>query len=213
MGRRRRRWNWRALGKRRTVAAAGVLVALIACGLVFLTPAFDATRAAVRHVTDVPRVEEHAAILRRAAAESSVDANLLAGIMLSESGGDVGAVSSADALGLMQLKLATAQDMARRMELPEPSRKDLLTDAELNVRLGARYVRWLEDYLDGELEAMLVGYLAGPGRMRAWIREAGSYAAWRAAREAQGSSLIAYVDKVLHYREVFERRGKIVPAR
>ena len=49
--------------------------------------------------------------------------------------------------------------------------------------------------------------------MRTWIREAGSYAAWRAEREGQKSSLLAYVDKVQHYREVFERRGKIVPTR
>lgn len=208
MGRRRRS----RLGRRRVWAGIAIAVASIAVVGVFVNP-FEGARAAVRYVTDIPRVEQHAHLLRRAAAESKVDPHLLAGIMLSESGGDVGAVSSADALGLMQLKLATAQDMARRMGLPEPSRRDLLTDAELNVRLGARYLRWLEGYLDGNVEAMLVGYLAGPGKMRAWIREAGSYPAWRAAREAQRSQLIAYVDKVLHYRKVFERRGRIVAQR
>ena len=45
-------------------------------------------------MTDVTRVEEHAKLLRRTAAEFDLDPNFMAGVMLAESGGRVGAVSS-----------------------------------------------------------------------------------------------------------------------
>jgi soluble lytic murein transglycosylase-like protein len=133
--------------------------------------------------------------------------------MLSESGGDVGAVSDADALGLFQLMLPTAQERARRMRLPEPSRGDLLEDGRLNTRLAAHYLRWLERRYDGHLESVLVAYNAGPGRLERWIREAGGYHAWRAARDTAGDSgVLRYAAKVARYRAVFAERGRIAHA-
>jgi soluble lytic murein transglycosylase-like protein len=164
--------------------------------------------AAVR--SHLPRVESHAAWIVEAANESRVDPHLLAAVMLSESGGDVGAVSSAGALGLFQLMLPTARERAQRMRLPEPSRGDLLEDGRLNTRLAAHYLRWLERRYDGHLESVLVAYNAGPGRLERWIREAGSYHAWRAARDAAGDSgVLRYAAKVARYRAVFAERGHI----
>jgi soluble lytic murein transglycosylase-like protein len=167
---------------------------------------------AARLRTNYPRVEGHAEVIRFAAAESSIDANLLAAIMLAESGGRVGAVSSADALGLYQLQLGTARDAARWLDLPEPTRSDLLTDRLLNARLGARYLRWLSERYEGDLERMLIAYNAGPGRLDGWIEAAGGYAAWRAERVAAGNSdVLAYVAKVERTKERFAERGVIVP--
>ncbi|HVS17229.1 MAG TPA: transglycosylase SLT domain-containing protein [Planctomycetota bacterium] len=158
----------------------------------------------------LPRVESHAAWIVEAANESRVDPNLLAAIMLSESGGDVGAVSHANALGLFQLMLPTAQERARRMRLAEPTREELLEDGRLNTRLAAHYVRWLERRYDGHLEKMLIAYNAGPGRLERWIREAGGYHAWRAERDAAGDSgVLRYAAKVSRYRGVFAERGRI----
>lgn len=162
---------------------------------------------------NIQRVEGWAEEIRRAADESDLDPNLIAAVMLSESGGKVDAVSSANALGLLQLMLPTAVERARLLQLPEPSRADLLSDGELNVRLGAAYLRWLQGRFDGDLEQMLVAYNAGPGRLKGWIDEAGSWEAWRAEREAAGDSgLLRYVRKVQIYRDVFAERGRIVPS-
>lgn len=169
----------------------------------------EALRSAVVF-SHLPDVERHADWIVEAANESRVDPNLLAAIMLSESGGRIDVVSKAGALGLFQLMLPTAQERARLMRLEEPSRKDLLEDGRLNTRLAAHYVKWLERRYDGHLERMLIAYNAGPGRLERWIREADGYPAWRAERDAAGdSSVLRYAAKVARYRDVFAERGRI----
>lgn len=197
--------------RRRRAALAAIVGALVVAAVALIRPVRESARAAVRHVTDVTRVEQHAALLREVGAEFGLDPNLLAGLMLSESGGRADAVSSVDALGLFQLKLETARDMARRMGEPEPSRADLLRDERLNARLAGRYLVWLDQQFDGHLDQMLVAYNAGPGRLRAWIEASGGWEAWVAERRAADSPRLAFVDKVLHYAGVFARRGVVVP--
>lgn len=204
--RRGRRPRWRVL-----VA----VVLLLGLGLVawrWGRELLGATVEQVRYRSHVQRVESHAEVIRAAALEARVDPNLLAAIMLSESGGRVDAVSRVDALGLFQLMLPTAQERARVLRLPEPTREDLLSDALLNARLAASYLRWLDRRYDGHLEQMLIAYNAGPGRLGRWIREAGSYHAWRAEREVAGNSdVLRYAAKVAHFRDVFAERGVVAP--
>lgn len=156
------------------------------------------------------RVEGHAELIRAAAGEFGLDPNLLAGVALAESSGRVGVVSSAGALGMFQLMLPTARERAALLGLPEPSRADLLADPALNGRLAAHYLRWLIRRYGGEVEAALVAYNTGPGRLDGWIRERGSYSAWRAER-AGDSAVLAYAQKVLRYRDAFAERAVIVP--
>ena len=158
------------------------------------------------------RVEGHAALIVAAARETGLDANLLAGVMMVESRGHVDAKSPAGALGLFQLIHSTAKERARLLELPPPSRQDLLSDAALNTRLGAHYLAWLMRRYQGEEERVLIAYNAGLGRLERWIEEAGSYAAWRDARERAGNSgVLAYARNVQNYRQRFADRGTIVP--
>lgn len=158
----------------------------------------------------VRRVEAHAEWIRKAAAESRVDACLLAAVMYAESRGDVGAVSHKDALGLYQLVPAAAADAARRLRLPEPTREDLLTNGELNARLGATHLAWLIRHEGPNLERVLVAYNAGRTRLARWIRDAGSYEAWR-TENAATSDTLAYAQQVLEFRERFRERGVIEP--
>ncbi len=163
-------------------------------------------------MSDVERVETHAALIRQAAMEARVDPNLMAGIMLAESSGLVGAVSPVGALGLFQLQLATAQERARVLRLPEPSREDLLRDPALNARLAAHYLAWLARRYSGQVEPMLVAYNAGPGRLGGWIKQHGSFEAWKAERLAAGNSdVMRYVQKVKRYRKEFRSRGIVAP--
>lgn len=203
----------------RDSAAARVLrIALIACGVIAIL--FLALRSppkrALRHWwgerQGFARVEGHAATILAAARESGLDPHLLAGVMMVESRGHVDAVSKADALGLFQLKLDTAAERAAILKLPRPSRSDLLSDASLNARLGANYLAWLCKRFDGEVECALIAYNAGPGRLKRWIEEAGSYAAWRDARARAGNSdVLAYARNVEGYRARFAERGNIAP--
>ena len=158
------------------------------------------------------RVESHAETILAAARESGVDPNLLAGIMMVESRGHVDARSPVGALGLFQLLPPTAAEQAAELGLGKPTEKELLSDARLNARLGARYIAWLTRRSGGDVERALVAYNAGPGRLQRWIKEAGSYAAWRDARERAGDSqVLAYARDVLDYRARFAARGEIAP--
>jgi soluble lytic murein transglycosylase-like protein len=156
------------------------------------------------------RVEGHAPLLRQVGAEFDLDPNLLAGVMMAESSGRVDAVSHAGALGLFQLMPPTARERAQLLGLGEPSRDELLSDAELNARLAGSYVRWLLRRYKGELEPALVAYNAGPGRLDGWIKEHGGYAAWRAKRQG-ASPVLDYAAKVQRYRERFVERGVVTP--
>lgn len=158
----------------------------------------------------VRRVEEHAAIVRAAAQESRVDPCLLAGIMYVESRGRVDAVSSADALGLFQLKVAAAGDSAKRLKIPPPTRDDLLSDPLLNARLAASHVAWLYRLEGPDLERVLVAYNAGRGKLKQIISDAGSFDAWRAQRDRDGrSETLQYARDVLRFAQRFRERGVI----
>jgi len=194
------------------------LVALVAAGLLavagllgyLLEPgrARDAWRLVADPVVLV-RVEGLAREIEVAARESELDPCLVAAVVAAESSGNVDAVSSADALGLMQLRPAAVHDAAKRLGIEEPGREALLEDALLNLRLGASHLAWTLEHEGGEVERALVAYNAGRGRLKGWIEEAGSYHRWREERLRSGSSVLGYALRVLDYRDRFRERGVI----
>jgi len=98
----------------------------------------------------------------RAAETESLDACFLWAIMRRESGYNPDARSRAGALGLLQLMRATASRMAAR-SVPE----DSLTDPDLNVHLGAAYLRGLMREF-GDPRAAMAAYNAGEEAVRRW---------------------------------------------
>jgi soluble lytic murein transglycosylase len=101
------------------------------------------------------------------AATSEVPPTLLQALMREESALDPEAVSPAGAIGLTQLMLPTAQQVARRLKLPKPDR-DALTDPETSIRIGAAYLgQLLRRYGGGPAQA-LAAYNAGEGAVGRW---------------------------------------------
>jgi len=94
---------------------------------------------------------------------------LLYAVTWQESRFDSAARSTSNAIGLMQLKLATAREQARMMQLPLPREQDLLRPSR-NVRLGAGYLERIAGYFDGRTTMALAAYNAGPTGARPWAR-------------------------------------------
>lgn len=170
-------------------------------------------RAAERYAADLivlSRVEGFADEIEAAAKESGLDPCLLAAIVYCESSGRPDAVSSKDAVGLTQLVGSAARDSAARLGLDAPTREELLADPALNLRLGASHFAWTLHHEGDDVERALVAYNTGRARLARWVREAGSYEAWRAERERAGdSSVLRYARRVLDYSQTFCDRGAL----
>ncbi len=105
--------------------------------------------------------------MARYAATSEVPATLLQALMREESALDPEAVSPAGAVGLTQLMLPTAQQVARRLRLPKPDR-GALTDPETSIRIGAAYLGQLLKRYGGGTAQALAAYNAGEGAVGRW---------------------------------------------
>jgi soluble lytic murein transglycosylase-like protein len=93
------------------------------------------------------------ALIVAAAVHNGVDPVLLYAIMHRESSFKMGAVSPKGARGLMQLMPGTAARFGVRN----------IFDPAQNIEGGARYVRFLLDYFNGDVRLALAGYNAGEG--------------------------------------------------
>ncbi|MAM09783.1 MAG: lytic transglycosylase [Rhizobiaceae bacterium] len=89
-----------------------------------------------------------------------------------ESAFNPGAVSPADARGLLQLLPTTAQRVASRHGLSYSASR-LTTDPAYNATLGAHYLGEQIDRFDGSYILTFVAYNAGPARVPQWIERFG----------------------------------------
>jgi soluble lytic murein transglycosylase len=106
--------------------------------------------------------------VERAALESSIDPLLIWAVIRQESAFVSGVESRANAIGLMQLILPTAQSMAKILRLE--ATPDALRRPDVNVRLGAAYLSRLIRDLHEPLLA-IPGYNAGGGAIQRKLTE------------------------------------------
>jgi soluble lytic murein transglycosylase len=137
-----------------------------------------------------PRMSEStrwniAGVIHREAERYGYDPYFVLALMEVESGCTPNARGTHGAVGLIQIRPATAQAMAReaRLRLAKPFD---LTEPAINVRLGLRYLWTLERQFRDPYLAM-VAYNRGPARV-------GQMSRWRAQQAA-------YVRKILHRYE------------
>ena len=96
------------------------------------------------------------------------EAALTLAIIRQESAFQADALSSAGALGLMQLMPATAKSVATSIGLPY-SKPRLTSDPTYNMMLGRAYIGHLIEDYGGSYVLAIAGYNAGPRRVAEWI--------------------------------------------
>jgi hypothetical protein len=126
---------------------------------------------------------------------SGIDPLVLHAVIRQESRFQADALSSAGAVGLMQLMPRTAAETARKEKMPKPGRKDLLRPA-LNVQLGAAYLSRLVKGYGGDYFRAVAAYNAGESAVTKW---------WDGAHGDQAAFLeqISYKETRFYVRRVF----------
>jgi soluble lytic murein transglycosylase len=109
----------------------------------------------------------------RFALENQLDPYLVAALIRQESEFNPGAVSRANAFGLMQLLPATGKKTAKELHL-RGFRTETLLLPNLNLQLGTRYFREMVEHYNGQVEYALAAYNAGTNRVEDWL-SAGNY--------------------------------------
>lgn len=80
-----------------------------------------------------------------------------------------GATSVMGARGLMQIRPATLEWVARREGI-KLTLTELQADPSLNVRLGVRYLKYLKELFRGRMDLTLMAYNAGPNKLVAGLK-------------------------------------------
>lgn len=102
----------------------------------------------------------------------SLEKALVLSVIRQESNFNPAALSSAGAMGLMQLLPATAKQMAKAVNVPFAVQR-LTHDPKYNTTLGSAFLSRLIDSFNGSYVLAIASYNAGPSRARQWMREQG----------------------------------------
>ncbi len=128
-----------------------------------------------------------------------IEKALMLSIIRQESAFDHTAMSSASAMGLMQIIYPTAKDIGRELNLRFKER-DLLNNPKLNLTFGCHHLSTLVEKYDGSYILAAAAYNAGPGNANKWILKYGDPRKLKTVEQ-----VVSWIEKLPFY----ETRGYI----
>jgi membrane-bound lytic murein transglycosylase B len=135
---------------------------LLLSGLLLSAPPYATANAQTVSAERPSRVDPYAALIAEAAQRFGIPEHWIRAVMRVESAGDVRAISSAGAMGLMQIMPATWTDLRARHRLGVNP-----YDPRDNILAGAAYLREMHDRYGSP--GFLAAYNAGPGRYEEYL--------------------------------------------
>jgi peptidoglycan lytic transglycosylase len=149
-----------------------------------------------RPLWDIAYPEAFRDLVLRYTRGSPVEPELLQALMREESALDPHALSWAGAVGLTQLMLPTAREVARSLRIRTPT-TERLQDPSTNIQIGAAYLARLLQRFAGNVALALASYNAGEGAVSRWrsARPETDLDAW--VEEIPLSETRGYVKRVL----------------
>lgn len=106
--------------------------------------------------------------VEKAAEVTEVDKLLIYSIIKAESGFKENVKSSSGAIGLMQIMLPTAQEIAQKMENQDLTEAQLY-EPEINIMIGTMYFATLLETYDNNINLAIIAYNAGMGNVNSWL--------------------------------------------
>ncbi len=107
-------------------------------------------------------------LVSAASREYNVEAALIRAVIREESHFKHDAVSSAGAMGLMQIMPATGKDIASRLKIGIED-GDLL-NPEISIRFGTFYINSMLNMFDLDIDKAMAAYNGGPGNANTWLK-------------------------------------------
>lgn len=111
----------------------------------------------------------YADLLQKHTTKYDIDPLFVAAMIREESRYNADIVSSAGAIGLMQIMPANGPEFASRLKIPRFSTK-MLYNPDINIQMGSWYMKSLMNQFDNNHALVAGAYNGGPGRMRRWIK-------------------------------------------
>jgi soluble lytic murein transglycosylase len=105
--------------------------------------------------------------IEQGAAKNGLDPYMVASLIRQESEFNPGAISGANAWGLMQLLPSVGRSMAKEEGIRHFNEVELL-NPDTNIRLGSRYLKQTLDKFDGQAAYAFAAYNAGDSRVTDW---------------------------------------------
>ncbi len=162
----------------------------------------EANRSAIRTLAaNFPRT--YVNLLRKAARRNKVEESLLVALARQESAFNPKAVSSAGALGLLQLMPRTAASMIREKKKADELTTEDILNPQLNAKLGSKYLRRMLNAYGGKTEYALAAYNAGPGSVNRWRRTYGNLPVEVFVEEIPYKETREYVRRVLAWKRKY----------
>ena len=151
--------------KRYRIRKSAVAVALV---LLLITVGFGVyfARNAIEKATYPMRYREY---VERYAEQYGLEPALVFAVIKTESSFRADAISSAGAIGLMQIMPSTAQKLAKRLGEETPS-EEALREPETNIRYGCAMLAWMRGEF-GSMDTVLAAYNAGWGNVSKWLAD------------------------------------------
>ena len=123
---------------------------------------------AERWAWDCVYPKPHAAAVRKLEEQHGLPRGLVHALMRQESAFDPAVVSPATAVGLMQLMPSTGKAIAAELSMTDYD-PAMLTNPELNLKLGAFYIAKLLKTFQGSIPLAAAAYNAGPKAVSHWL--------------------------------------------
>ena len=165
--------------------------------------------AAIYYIGVYPRQIEQAAyplayedFINQYAAQYALDPARVAAVIYCESSFRPDAVSSAGAIGLMQIMPSTGEWIAQK--LGESYDVQKLYDPETNIRYGCWYLNYLGERFDGDLTKVTAAYHAGGGRVDEWLQNEENSPDGRTLQNIPSQVTGAYVKNVSRMLEKYK---------
>jgi soluble lytic murein transglycosylase len=109
-------------------------------------------------------------VIRALPETQRIDTHLISAIIREESAYNPAAISSAGALGLMQVMPQTGQKIAAQLDSEQLFRRERLFEPCYNIRFGSWYLRYLAEKFPNNLVYVIAAYNAGPEVVSKWVQ-------------------------------------------